>query len=139
LFLNDNPNYLNETSYNNQVSEINAIVGKICNDENYRSQHLSSLLVTALINVKNHAQTGCTNFNSLFYLSWDELGQCLVMGIGSYIAQNYSAIKTAWNLLNGSGITFSNVRAVLELLFPELKASVAIITTVACIVKEWIW
>jgi hypothetical protein len=139
LFLANNPIYQNLSDPSDHINEISILINKICSDQNYRDLNNSKPLVVAMQNVYSYAQKKCGTPTALYDLTWDELGGCLVAGIGAYIGSNYSAIKSAWALLNGSGFTFGNVKSVLQLLFPQMKAASAIIGTAACIIKEWIW
>lgn len=122
-----------------QVSEFSELIKKICSSSELRETHGSSPLVTSLTNIINYVRTRCGNeLGRLFNLTWDELGGCLVTGLGTFIASNYKKIRTAWSLLTGN-FSLSNVITVLQLAFPEFTVATALIATSTCIIKEWIW
>lgn len=137
-FLFNNPSYL-KVDEGQQASEFGAIITKICTDKSFRGTNSSAPLVKAISGILNYGKTKCGNVSGrLFNLTWDELGGCLINGLGTFIASNLSAIRTAWNLLTGN-FSLGNVISVLELAFPEFKAGAAIVMTAACIIREWIW
>lgn len=135
-FLYNNPTYLSADE-NQQMTAFSSIINKICTDKSFRGANSSAPLVQAISNIFDYGKTKCGN-GRFFQLTWDELGGCLISGLGSFIATNISAIRRAWSLLTGN-FSLSNVITVLELAFPEFKAAGAIVVTAACIVKEWIW
>jgi len=137
-FLYRNPGYF-EMDGIQQSKEYASIISKICLDPAYRDLNIGSPLVQALLNLMSYTKTKCGTVNGrMFNLTWDELSGCLVDGIGAFVATNLGPIRTAWSLLTGN-FALWNVIRVLQLAFPEFSAAAALVTTAACIVKEWIW
>jgi len=137
-FLYGNPTYF-EMDGAQQTKEYGNLISKICTDSSFRSANSGSPLVQALLNLMSYAKTKCgTSTARFFNLTWEELGGCLIDGLGVLIASNFGAIRTAWNLLTGN-FSLGNVVRVLQLAFPEFSVASALVTTAACIVKEWIW
>lgn len=128
-FLKKNTEYAS-LSQDDLKEVISNVFSTVINDEQYLNDNPDSPLLKALNDIAIVVNTQ----NSARGITASEVGGCIAAAAGSFIAENWGAIKNLYAVLSGEGLTFGVVKSAAELFFPEIKGVWTICTLVGCLI-----